>query len=34
VIDRVYPLDETAEAIRRFARSDHVGKIVISTGSK
>jgi len=29
VIDRVYPLEKIAEAMHRFSRSEHIGKIII-----
>lgn len=30
VIDRTYPLAEVPEALRRFARADHLGKLIIT----
>lgn len=32
-IDRVFPLDRIADAYRRLESSDHVGKIVVTTGA-
>jgi len=32
VVDRVFPMEEVAEAQRRMERSEHIGKIVLRVG--